>query len=117
MNEATVYLRHHSDIHLKELWKTTKNLTQVSRCPGRDSNLSPPEYKLEALPLEQIWSVYLILKDLFHDMGISRILRHLQDGWGWGRSQKMCLRSFTLKQCKATFLLITVWYSEQKQMV
>jgi hypothetical protein len=84
-------LRHYSDIHLKELWKITKNFTQVSRCPGRVSNLSPPEYMTEALPLEPICSVFLVLKDLFHDMRISRLSP---------------LRVFTLKPCK-----VTSWYS------
>jgi hypothetical protein len=63
--------RLYSDIHLKELWKTTKNLTLISQNPSWDSNLSPPEYNSEVLPLEPICSVFLILKNLFYDMGIS----------------------------------------------
>jgi hypothetical protein len=31
--------------------KTTKNVIQVSRCPGRDSSSEPPEYKPQASSL------------------------------------------------------------------
>jgi hypothetical protein len=35
------------------LRKTTKNLSRDSRCPGRDSDRSSPEYKPRILPLNQ----------------------------------------------------------------
>jgi hypothetical protein len=39
--------------------KTDKNHEKIqnSRCPGRDSNRTPPEYKSEPLPLDAIFSV------------------------------------------------------------
>jgi hypothetical protein len=49
---AVAYLRYYHGIYLEELKKTTKNLSQDSRCLGRDSNRDPPEYMSEALPLE-----------------------------------------------------------------
>jgi hypothetical protein len=30
---------------------TTKNLSQKSQCPGRDSNQGPPDYESRTLPL------------------------------------------------------------------
>jgi hypothetical protein len=33
--------------------ENTKYLSQESRCPGRDENRAPPEYKSEALPFRQ----------------------------------------------------------------
>jgi hypothetical protein len=44
---------------LEDLRKTTstKDISQDSRCRGRDSNRSPPEYKAKALPLQPTFSV------------------------------------------------------------
>jgi hypothetical protein len=33
--------------------KITKNVSQYSRCPGRDSNRTPPKYKSRALLVDQ----------------------------------------------------------------
>jgi hypothetical protein len=38
-------LRSHPIICLEGLWKTTKNLSQNSRCPGRYLNPGPTEYE------------------------------------------------------------------------
>jgi hypothetical protein len=42
-----------SGIFVERLRKPTRNLSQYSRCPGRDSNRAPPEYKSRALHLDQ----------------------------------------------------------------
>jgi hypothetical protein len=42
-------LRHYPDIRLKDLRKTTKNLSQDRRSPGRDLNPGPPEYEAVVL--------------------------------------------------------------------
>jgi hypothetical protein len=41
---------------LKELRKTTINLSKDSRCIGRYSNRIPPDYKSEVLSLQQTYS-------------------------------------------------------------
>jgi hypothetical protein len=51
--EATIA---ESEICLKGLKGTIKDLSQDSESRGRDSNRSPPEYKSEALPLEPLCS-------------------------------------------------------------
>jgi hypothetical protein len=38
-----------------------KNLSQYSRCPGRDSNRTPPEYKPEVLQLQPYCSLLLLV--------------------------------------------------------
>jgi hypothetical protein len=43
--------RYCPDIYLHGLWKTARNLSQDRRCPLRDSNEAPPEYKSRQLPL------------------------------------------------------------------
>jgi hypothetical protein len=43
--EIVANLRHYSGIFLKELRKTTKNLSQDSRSSGRDLNPGPPKYE------------------------------------------------------------------------
>jgi hypothetical protein len=42
-------LRYSPVICLEGLRKNTKNLSQDSRCPGRDLNLGPPEYEAGVL--------------------------------------------------------------------
>jgi hypothetical protein len=44
-------LRYYPGICLEGLRKTTKNLTQDNRSPGRDLNPGPPEYEAGVLPL------------------------------------------------------------------
>jgi hypothetical protein len=48
-------------IRLEELTKTMKTLNKGSRCPGRELNQEPPEYKSEMFPLETHWSVPISL--------------------------------------------------------
>jgi hypothetical protein len=43
-----VWSRYYRSIRLKEPKKTTQNLNQDNRYPGRDSNQAPPEYKSTA---------------------------------------------------------------------
>lgn len=43
---------------LEELRKIMKNLRQVNRCPGRDSNRRLSEYKARSLPLYQPARIY-----------------------------------------------------------
>lgn len=45
MEVAMVYSSYYPEICLAGLKKTTQNLTQDSRYPGRDSNRAPLEYK------------------------------------------------------------------------
>lgn len=45
--------RYYPYMCLQELRRTTGNLNQASRCPGRDSNRSFPEYHFKLLPLCQ----------------------------------------------------------------
>jgi hypothetical protein len=52
MRDRAQILRYYLGIRLEELRKTTGNISQESRCPGRDSNQVPPEHKSDALPLE-----------------------------------------------------------------
>jgi hypothetical protein len=48
--EAVVsLLRYYRGILLERLRKITKNLSQDSRCPGRNLNPAPPEYGSRAL--------------------------------------------------------------------
>jgi hypothetical protein len=54
------------------LGKNTKNLSQESQCPGRDSNRASPEHKSRALPLDQPVR-YLFINDLFNDAVISSV--------------------------------------------
>jgi hypothetical protein len=52
LKEAVVtYSRSGPSIFLEELRKTSKNLSQDSRCPDQDTNRAPTEYKSRALPL------------------------------------------------------------------
>jgi hypothetical protein len=53
------------DIILEGLRKSTKDLTHDSRCPSLDSNRTPPEYKLRALPLSQTIRPYIGYKCKF----------------------------------------------------
>jgi hypothetical protein len=48
--------------------KIARNLSQDSRCPGRDSNRAPPEYKSRALPLCHLALLLTVgsLKSLSH---------------------------------------------------
>jgi hypothetical protein len=55
--------------------KTTKNLNQDSQGPGRDTNRTPPEYKLEPLSLEPTWSVFI--------PSLSHILRYAHMNIGY----------------------------------
>jgi hypothetical protein len=52
-------LRCYHGICLEGLRETTKNLSQDSRSPGRDSNSGPPEYKARALTSGQSHSVLM----------------------------------------------------------
>jgi hypothetical protein len=47
-------MRYHPIIFLEGLWKVTGNLSQGSRCPGRDSNRATPEYEYRALLIRQL---------------------------------------------------------------
>jgi hypothetical protein len=49
--ETVAYSRYHLGICLEGLRETVEHL--VSRCPGRDSNRAPPEYRFRALKLDQ----------------------------------------------------------------
>jgi hypothetical protein len=57
MKELWPNLRHISGIYLEGVRKTTKHLNYDSSQPSRDLNRAPHEYKREALPLGQTWSV------------------------------------------------------------
>jgi hypothetical protein len=56
--------KHYPGIYLKGVRKTTEKLSQDSRCPGRDSNLTHPEKESGALPLHQAARSYVILESL-----------------------------------------------------
>lgn len=45
---VVAYSRYSPGSCLEELREKTKNLSQDSRCPARDSNLTPPEYRYAA---------------------------------------------------------------------
>jgi len=45
--------RYSTSICLERLWQTRKKTCQNWRCPGRDSNQVPPEYKSTACSLHR----------------------------------------------------------------
>jgi hypothetical protein len=50
-NRSLPNVGYYLDFCLKRFWKTATNLSEDIRCPERDSNRAPPEYKSEALLL------------------------------------------------------------------
>jgi hypothetical protein len=53
---VVVLLRYHPVIPLERLRKTTENLSQESRSPGRDFNPGLPEYQTGVLTLDHdVW--------------------------------------------------------------
>jgi hypothetical protein len=55
-------LRHYPNIHLEGLMKTTKNISQDSRCPGRDLNPGHTKYNAGVLTTRSRLSVRSVFK-------------------------------------------------------
>jgi hypothetical protein len=58
--EATVLSQHFLEGHRK----INKNFSQYSRCPFRDSNAPPPEYKPKAVPNISVLTVMGLKKSI-----------------------------------------------------
>jgi hypothetical protein len=56
--------RYNNGIHLKGLRKTTRNLTQDSKCPGQDLHHASPEQKSQAA---WSWGWETNLRYIFHE--------------------------------------------------
>jgi hypothetical protein len=66
MKRSWPNLRYYPGIRLGGLRKTTKNLSQGSRSPGRDLNPGPPEYEAGVLTTRPRRSVNLIIMASFY---------------------------------------------------
>jgi hypothetical protein len=61
------YYRCDPHVGLKGVMKFRGNLSQNNLCPGKDSNLVPPEYELRELPLYNLQGEMIILKCIVTD--------------------------------------------------
>jgi hypothetical protein len=62
---VVAHIKYYLSIHLEKLVKTTKNFSQDSECPERDSNQAPDEHNSEALSADPASSVNVRSKDTY----------------------------------------------------